>query len=220
MATPAIVATMDGQENIYWFDVQYSPLSPNRLAHEQLNHSFATSDITRSSSLSNMWEQVDLTPAEEDVVRSLQLINPDVRGLSFLRGEPANGKRVAYVKLAGSEMRVPLGSLGEGVSRVLGLTLALVNAKDGILLVDEIENGVHYSIQEKLWGFFLKLAARLNVQVFATTHSWDCLRSFQNAGTRNECVVIRLQDRRGEIKASLFDAERLAIATREAVEIR
>ena len=52
--------------------------------------------------------------------------------------------------------------------RMLGLALALANAKGGVLLVDEIDTGLHYSIMGDMWRMVGKLAATLDVQVFAT----------------------------------------------------
>ncbi len=67
--------------------------------------------------------------------------------------------------------------------RALGISLALVNVKDGILLIDEFENGLYYSVQPDLWQSIFRVARRLNVQVFATTHSWDCVEGFQKAAS-------------------------------------
>jgi len=221
MATPAVIVGVGGNEQPYWFDVQYSPDIPHKLHKEYLNASFVTTDMTRSSNLADMWDKVDLTPEADDVLGAIQLIKSDVQGISFLgRGHGDRKKRVAHVRLADSATPVPLGSLGDGMSRVLALVLAMVNAKDGILMVDEIENGVHYSVQERLWAFVSELAERLNVQVFATTHSWDCLSAFQAASTNGNGKVVRLQNKNGRITPSLFDEDELEVVARENIEIR
>ncbi len=67
------------------------------------------------------------------------------------------------------------------MGRLLGVALALVNASDGVLLIDEIESGLHYTVQADMWRLIFRVAHRLNVQVFATTHSWDCIEAFQKA---------------------------------------
>ena len=70
----------------------------------------------------------------------------------------------------------------------------LAHAKDGVLLVDEIENGIHYSVQPDLWRVVFEMATRLNVQVFATTHSYDCIKAFEEAAreSEEEGVLVRL----------------------------
>ncbi len=92
-----------------------------------------------------------------------------------------------------------------------------------MLLIDEIENGIHYSVQPELWQLIFQLARRLNVQVFATTHSWDCIKGFQRAAEKEkqeEGMLIRLGRRKGEAAVTLFDEEELGIATRQQIEVR
>ncbi len=103
------------------------------------------------------------------------------------------------------------------MQRMFGIALALVNSRNGILLVDEIENGLHYSAQPDVWRLIFRLASRLNVQVFATTHSWDCIEAFQE-DTQNAGLLIRLESKKGKIVATLFDEQELGIATREQIE--
>jgi AAA15 family ATPase/GTPase len=105
----------------------------------------------------------------------------------------------------------------------LGISLALVNAKDGILLIDEFENGLHYSVLPGLWRLVFHIANHLNVQVFATTHSWDCIEAFQQAVhevAESEGLLIRLESKKGKIVTTLFDERKLEIATREQIGVR
>ncbi len=66
------------------------------------------------------------------------------------------------------------------------MTLALVNSSNGFLLIDEFENGLHYSVLHKVWKLIFRLAKDLNVQVFATTHSHDCVTAFQAASQNSD----------------------------------
>ena len=52
------------------------------------------------------------------------------------------------------------------MQRTFGIALALVNARNGLLLIDEFENGLHYLVQPDLWRLIFQVARRLNVQVF------------------------------------------------------
>jgi AAA15 family ATPase/GTPase len=109
--------------------------------------------------------------------------------------------------------------------RTLGIALALVNAKDGLLLIDEFENGLYYTIQPDIWKLIFRIARRLNIQVFATTHSWDCIEAFQVAASsiaeqQNEGLLIRLELIHNTIVPTLFDERELSIAAREHIEVR
>ena len=160
-----------------------------------------------------------------DVLTSLCIIAPGVEGYSFV-GDPESRiglGRVPIVRIKDIDEPLPLRSLGDGVQRILGIALALVNATDGILLIDEIENGIHYSVQPELWQLIFQLARRLNVQVFATTHSWDCIEGFQKAAQEDkqeDGMLIRLSLKKDEVVATLFDERKLGIATREQIEVR
>jgi hypothetical protein len=67
------------------------------------------------------------------------------------------------------------------------------------------------------------MARRLNVQVFATTHSWDCIEAFQTAAAESpeEGVLVKLrQNSKGDVEAIVFDEDELAIITRDQIEVR
>ena len=91
--------------------------------------------------VASLWDKVSLTDLQSDVLSGLQLIHPKISGIAFLgetrvnpSGTPVAGRRVAVVRLSDSSERYPLKSMGDGLSRVLQMILALVSAKDGILL--------------------------------------------------------------------------------------
>lgn len=113
--------------------------------------------------------------------------------------------------------------MGDGISRILGISIALVSAQDGILLLDEIENGVHYTAQADLWRHIFRVARDLNVQVFATTHSYDAVLAFQKAAKENEDeegVLIRLNRDGDKVTATVFDEADLDVVAREEIEVR
>ncbi len=171
-----------------------------------------------------LWDQVALTEAEEDVLASLRLIQPKISRVNLIvpwqQGE--GQKRIPVVKLEDEKEPVPLRSLGEGMARLMGIALALVNARNGVLLIDEIESGLHYTVQAEMWKLIFATARRLNIQVFAATHSWDCITAFQQAAQENEQagLLIRLENRRGKIIPTIFSQQELSIATQDQIEVR
>ena len=114
--------------------------------------------------------------------------------------------------------------MGDGMYRFLLLSLTIVTAENGVLLVDEIETGLHYEAQTDMWRLILETAKELNVQVFATTHSWDCIAAFQEALSQVEDKSIgklfRLDNKYGNIRAVEYNAEDLDIAVRNSIEVR
>jgi AAA domain, putative AbiEii toxin, Type IV TA system len=205
------------------------PLNPSPVAKlvgpdvKEFNHIFRPANGLARRQVGKLWDSISLTPLEKDVLSSIRVIAPGVEGISLVEGAMYTRERIPIVKIVGNDDPLPLRSLGDGMQRMLEISLTLVNAKDGILLIDEIENGIHYSAQTELWELIFQLAHRLNVQVFATTHSWDCIEGFQKAAQENteeEGMLIRLSLLGDDVIATLFDERKLSIAAREQIEVR
>jgi AAA15 family ATPase/GTPase len=167
-----------------------------------------------------LWDKVTFTDKEQAVIEALQIIEPKTERVTFV--ESAR-ERFAVVKLSGTNGPVPLRSMGDGINRIFTIILALVNAENGFLLIDEFENGLHYTVQEQLWKIIFELSQKLNIQVFATTHSEDTIVGFQGILRSQKSIegkVIRLDNVRGNIKVVAFDAEELKIVTENNMDIR
>ena len=127
------------------------------------------------------------------------------------------------VKVAGDDYPVPLKSLGDGATRFFGIALALANSRNGFLVIDEVENGVHHSKQLELWKMVLQTAYINNTQVFAATHSWDCMRGFAQAATELEDVdgvLVRIERHGNKTRAIEYSEEELRVAAEQGIEVR
>ena len=180
-------------------------------------------DGLNSRHIALLWDLVALSDLEKDIIKALQVIASQVEAVSFVGRQGINKDRIPKVRLSNSSEPVPLRSMGEGMNRMLGVILALVNAKDGMLLIDEVDTGLHYSVLPDLWKLIFEVAHHLNVQVFATSHSKDCIEAFQQAADENteeEGMLVRLEHRNGDVFPVIFDERKLNIATRERIEVR
>jgi predicted ATPase len=169
-----------------------------------------------------LWDKISLTPLEEEVVQGIELIDESIEDIAFVE-DPRAGMRIPLVRTRKFDEPVPLSSMGDGVSRLFEIILALVSVKGGVLLVDEFENGLHWSIQPQVWSTVFKLAATLNVQVFATTHSRDCVEAFHSAWQDKPELgaFFRLSlDPSGEVRPVAYDLETLADSVATRVEVR
>jgi predicted ATPase len=175
-----------------------------------------------TSQLATFWDAITLTDAETEVVRALQIISQDIQAVSMVGSDTGQRARTAIVKSATCSHPIPLRSFGDGVNRLFGLILSLTCSKTGVFLVDEIENGLHHSVLVDVWRTIFRLARQLDVQVFATSHSWDCIEAFQKAANEDteSGVLVRLA-RKGEvvIPTVLRDKE-LQIVARDRIEVR
>ncbi|VAW46247.1 hypothetical protein MNBD_GAMMA04-290 [hydrothermal vent metagenome] len=183
--------------------------------------------------LAKEWDAISLTDGEDIVKKALRIVLPEFEDLTFVDGKTYEthryrSSRIAKVKISNLDRPVPLNSLGDGMLRILQLVLKVFSAKGGFLLIDEFENGLHYSVQEKVWALLFKLSKELNIQIFATTHSWDCIESFSKTAVENkniEGVLFRVgksmrDSEKGRVIATVFDEEQLYSITQSDVEVR
>jgi len=185
--------------------------------------------------LARDWDKIVLSKDALFVENALRTIAKDVEGLAFVEsgegvfvGGRREIRRIAKVKLSNLQRAVPIGSLGDGMVRVLQLMLKVFPAKGGMLLVDEFENGLHYSVQKDIWELVFEQAKELGIQVFATTHSWDCIKSFAEVARDRqdvEGILFRvgrsiLDSNKGKVISTVFNEEQLYDITQSDLEVR
>ncbi len=187
-----------------------------------LRVNFLAAESIHEDRLGQLWDALVLTPEEEEIIESLRIVEPQVERLAFLaegRGTSAN----ILLKLKGLKQRVPLGSLGGGMRHLLALVLNLLSARGGVLLVDEIDTGLHYSVMVDMWRLIVETARRLDVQVLATTHSLDCVRALARLRKKYPELAAEVTVHRVEKDASktvVYDADEIVIAAESQLEVR
>ena len=131
------------------------------------------------------------------------------------------GMLLANIELA--EL-IPVNLMGGGISKYLSVALAMVNYKNGMVFIDEFENGLHHSAQETLWKAVFTWAQKLNVQVFAATHSLECIRAFSNSISSSlfeaEAKLYRIERKEEKFRAVELTKEVLAESLASKWEIR
>ena len=185
---------------------------------------FLTPDSLQPGSMRLMWDKVLAEGREPEVINAMKLLESDLDSIHFLTGDAY--RRTSGGVLVGfrtSARRIPLGSLGDGMRRLLALSLSLVRTGDGYLLIDEIDTGLHFSVMEELWKLVVKTARESNVQVFATTHSYDCIQGLaalveSNPGLAADVSVQKVENSLN--RAVSLDAEQVRVAVRQDIEIR
>jgi AAA15 family ATPase/GTPase len=187
---------------------------------DSLPSGFIKSQILNNEALVRLWDEAVKTSLEEKAVHFLQIIERKLKDITFVGN--SGGMRYPLASSGNSTKRVTLKSYGEGMAKLLGISLSIVQCRNGILLIDEIENGLHYSVLLDVWKLIFKTAKELNVQVFATTHSKDCIEAFTEAAVASpeEGMLIRLENKNGSIKAVNFSEDELEIVERRNIEVR
>jgi hypothetical protein len=170
-----------------------------------------------------LWDKASLADKDELLLAWLRFVEPEVRDLRYI-SDPESGVDLPYLKIDGDRGRVPLASMGDGLTRLFHIGLAMASASGGILLIDEFENGLHWEVQEQLWKALFEASKLFGVQVFATTHSNDCIGAFVRAQKErlipNESYVYRLERRGEDFHAHEFSPQGLEAAMRQGIEVR
>ena len=172
------------------------------------------------------WDHVVRRGQEEEVVDSLRLIQPNLKDLFFLSSQSGTTRRGLAGILAGvqgAKERVPLGTFGDGMQRLLALSLSLIHAQNGLLLLDEIDTGLHYSVMGDMWLMLAAAAKKADVQILATTHSLDCVRGLawlcQNHPELAPEVALVKVDERLDRSVTFHDDEIVRVVEND-VEVR
>jgi AAA15 family ATPase/GTPase len=195
---------------------------------------FKGCEINSTKEISANWNQIlkkNGIAIEEKFVKLLQNFDRDIHAirphednLDFYKNNPINHQ---------SPLVIPLDSMGEGFKRFLDIIITLElmnqNAKPQIICIDEIDNGLYHDKQDLFWEQIIKLCEEYNIQLFATTHSYDCMKSivrvFENQYKTDEKIdeelaVFRLVKIKNEVRARPFNFSFLKVLTESSTEIR
>jgi len=166
-----------------------------------------------------LFGNLDVLGNQELLLNVLKIIEPRLKRLSvvLLADEPILHGDIGLGRL------VPLPYMGEGLVRLADLVMVIGNSPKGVVLIDEIENGIHYAVLPKVWRAIGEAAREFNVQVFATTHSLECIMAAHRAfsgGNTYDFRLHRLEDVDGKIRAITYDRESLEAAIDMGLEVR
>lgn len=195
--------------------------TPATLACESLGP-----QVVDNGTAAKFWDSIALSPRENHVVEALQLAFGDtIERIGVVGSEETDRHgvgRLPIVKLAGHDEPVPLRSLGDGAVRLFGISLAIANARNGLLLLDEVENGIYRQVQTALWTMILRLSVEYDVQVVAATHSYDTVKGLARVDPcrADDRFLYRINhDERGHWLTP-YDSETLALLRSQQSEVR
>jgi predicted ATPase len=206
--------------------LEFSPRRPSRrAAREAAPAQFITTESVDSDDLVALWNKVVLTKNEALVLQALHALDRDIERIAA-HSAPSFSLRMRggfLVKLKDNDIPIPIGSMGDGMWRMLAMAIAITQCKGGVLLVDDIDTGLHYTVMADMWRLILSAAKELDVQVFATTHSLDCIESLARAWSgkslgANEVTLQRIEA--GKAVAVPYTEAELAMVAERGIEAR
>lgn len=128
-----------------------------------------------------------------------------------------------FVETTDSNTLIPLGAVSSAINRIFAIYTAMVQRNDGVVLIDEIENGIYHKHHSELWRSLLSLSREYNTQLFITSHSLECLRAMRDAVTdedMSEMMFGRVVRVDGRPIIRQFEGADLMAALEGDVEIR
>ena len=187
---------------------------------------FVTPDSLDVEPMREVWDRVLTEGRESEAIEAMTLLEEDLESIHFLTSDNSRartGRAGVLLGFRGAGRRVPLGSYGDGMRRLLALSLALIQAANGVLLIDEIDAGLHWTVMEDMWRLVIDTARKSSVQVFATTHSADCIRGLaslvkSHAELGGDVSMQKIE--RSLNRAVRLDADGIQVAVEQNIEAR
>ncbi|OYT13561.1 MAG: hypothetical protein B6I19_04505 [Bacteroidetes bacterium 4572_114] len=201
--------------------IQFTPDGVKVQQPNDYNESIIGIFLQPTTSVIDLYKRLDkilVKKAEDRFIRALQNIDNNIIGISL------GAKNMIYFDI-GIERLVPIQIMGDGTIKLLSYLATIANAEDGIVLIDEIENGFHFSILKSVWESIYDTAKLYNVQVFATTHSFECAKAFNgiNPNKRKQedsTRLYRIERENNLFRAIKYDPEVLESSFESNWEIR
>ena len=164
------------------------------------------------------FNDIQIKKQEKKILKILRKLEPDIRDLSV------GIDNVLYCDVGFNEL-IPVNIVGEGINRLLSIILAIYEASNGIVLIDEVENGFHYSALEFLWKAIFESAREFNVHVFTTTHSFENIKSYSSAyeklpDKKNKMRLYRIEKEGDNLELVSIDHETLKTTLENDLEVR
>lgn len=150
------------------------------------------------------------------LLKALQVVEPK---LQSIEDNSASGVPMIWGDIGLSEL-VPLPVMGEGMTQMARLILAISSVPDGVVLVDEIENGLHHSTLSDVWRVIDEAARQFRTQVFATTHNFECIEAAHHALGPDGFLLHRLEVNGVENRCVTLKSNGIHAAIRHQFEIR
>lgn len=190
---------------------------PSKGYSESLEGVFLRPNTTQGS-LYERLDKIIQAKEEEKFVSVLQQFDKRIKRISLGAGN------MVYVDI-GLNSLVPIHLMGDGIIKFLTFLVNIAVYKNGVLLIDEIENGIHYSVLDLMWKSIYDAAIMYNVQVFATTHSFECVTTFSNIYSEvllneDKLRLYRIENLKDEIKVIKYNSDVLKTSIDSNWEVR
>lgn len=165
------------------------------------------------------YSTLDIESRNSEVLELVQIIEPRIRSLSVAM----HGETSYLYAQTDLDRKIPLYLMGEGTAKFVSIILTILTSQNAVICIDEIENGIHYSMFKKMWEIINTCCKKYNCQIFATTHSYDCLRGLSDYAVESNSSnisYIRLDKDSGKVVPKSYSSDMINSAVEFGWEVR
>jgi AAA15 family ATPase/GTPase len=195
-----------------------SKTSPSKISLPSASF-LASKKHIQAKEIAEQFSKLAQQDRENEVIDFLKIIEPRLEGLKIIKEGAISA---VHGKLKGIPRTVPINFMGEGMEKLLSLIVAIAHSPNRIIFLDEIENGLHYSVLPKVWEALGKALRKYDCQLITTTHSYECLRSAYEGLSEmpDDFRYIRLHRKGEDVSAKLSNYEMIGTAMKTKLEVR
>jgi AAA15 family ATPase/GTPase len=180
---------------------------------------YASSHSVSQEENANSFSALSVKNLEVVIVDALKKEFPHIRGLSV---QIWSGVPCLFASMDNINEKIPLSLVSSGINKLIGILLGIATQKGGVILIDEIENGFYFDRLPPIWKLITEFAVLYNVQIFASTHSWECLQAAgnfaKNANKENNFTLIQSRNEAEEFR--VHSGEAFISAINHQIDVR
>lgn len=175
--------------------------------------------ITSPTEAAHQFSELSKKGVGQKLERIIHQIFPSIKSLS---PESDSGIWMLHCNVPELPEKVPIGLVSSGVQKLISILLGIASQRNGIVLIDELDNGFYYKILPKVWEALHRFASEFNVQLFVSTHSEECLRALPPIVRKHEDAfrLIRVERKGKSHLARVFSGKNLRSAIETETEVR
>jgi len=165
------------------------------------------------------FSELDTQGKSHIVAEALRSEFPTLKDISI---QIISGMATLHASLTYSDLKIPLGLLSGGINKLMSILLAVAGRPQGVVLIDEIENGFHHDHLPSIWTMLLDICKQQDTQIFTSTHSQECLEAALPTVRKNEdeFALIRTEVKDGRCVARVFGGRQFHSAIEQKIEVR
>lgn len=159
--------------------------------------------------------------SEEKLLKAFGEVFPDISGIT---PEIYGSNLQLFCFSPGSNMKrkIPIGYVSGGINKVFNLLIGIASNKNGVVLVDEIENGLYYKTMTRTWNALYQFCKTCNTQLFVSTHSKECIENILPVmkGNEKDFRLLRVERKGNSHEIKCFDGKEFESALLSDYEVR